>query len=94
MHGGAEMKKWLWWLLVAFSGAFVSSGTALILQSRIAVAPTALLVFSILIALGIGGFMVAHRSRQEPLSRLEWVVLIWLCLAMAANTVRPLMDAR
>ena len=87
------MKKWQWWLSVLFSGAFISTGIEVLLQFGIAV-PRGIIIPGLMTAAGAYGIFLAHKHRKEPLSKLEWVVLIWFALAASFYAMKPLITSR
>ena len=87
------MRKWQWWLLVLFSGAFLSGGIEVLLQFGIAV-PRAIIIPGLMTAAGAYGIFVANKHRKESLSKLEWFVLIWFALAASFNAMKPLITSR
>lgn len=84
------MSKIKWWLLVFFSVGFVSAGLAGLLRLQFG----SWWLPIILIMAGTYGLNVAIKQRKAPLSKLEWVLLVWFALAAVANAVRPLINSQ
>jgi hypothetical protein len=87
------MEKWRWWLLVLFSGAFISTGIKVLLQFGNPV-PRGIIIPGLMTALGAFGIFFAHKHRKESLSKLEWIVLIWFALAAIINAMQPLITSQ
>ncbi len=79
-----------WWLLVLFSGSFVSVGLEYLLRLQFGIWWLPI----ILIVAGTYGLNVAIKQRKGPLSKLEWVLLVWFALAGLVNALRPLINSQ
>ena len=84
------MKKWQWWVIVIACGVLMSSVFQAVLPLVREKFVGATLVLLLVLSFFIYGINYAHRHRKEPLSRLEWVILIWFALGMAWNAAQPL----